>query len=561
VREDAGERAASRARELPASRAPARTPEAGAASQRQGGSVVRILHLEDDPNDAELVRAALEGEGLQAAVELVTSREAFTAAIEGGEVDLILSDYSLPGFDGATALRIARESRPDVPFIIVSGLLGEEAAVDSVRGGATDYVLKQRLERLGPSVRRAVAEAEERRRRRAAEEALDRSESQLRHAQKMEAVGRLAAGVAHDFNNLLTVIIGYAELLRRRFPSGHPAGRDAEEVLGAAQRAASLTRQLLIFSRQQVLEPKVLDLNVVVTDMDRMLRRLIGHDVHLLTVPAPDLGRIRADAGQIEQVLVNLAVNAKDAMPNGGRLTIETRNVELDAEYVRDHPTARPGRYVMLAVADSGCGMDAETQTRIFEPFFTTKEVGKGTGLGLSTLHGIVQQCGGHVEVYSEVGVGSVFKVYLPRVDDGMEGEAGKEAPGPAGGTETLLLVEDEARVRRVVAETLRLNGYTVLEAGEAGEALSRAHEHAARLHLLVTDVMMPGMNGRELARGVFRLHPGIKILYISGYTDNAIVHQGLIAADAAFLHKPFTAAALLRKIRELLDGRAREAA
>jgi two-component system cell cycle sensor histidine kinase/response regulator CckA len=527
----------------------------------QGQSRVRILHLEDDPNDVELILAAIEEDGLLVDVEHVTTREEFTAALTRGEMDLILSDYSLPGFDGVAALRIAREIRPDVPFIIVSGQLGEEAAVDSVRGGATDYVLKQRLSRLGPSVKRALAEAEERRKRKEAEEALDLSEAQLRHAQKMEAVGRLAAGVAHDFNNLLTVIIGYAELLQRRFPAEHPAAQDAEEVLGAAQRAASLTRQLLIFSRQQVVEPKVLDLNATVTDMHQMLRRLIGDEVHLLTVPAPDLGRIKADVGQIEQVLVNLVVNAKDAMPQGGKLTIETRNVELDSDYLRDHPLARPGRYVMLAVSDSGCGMDAETKARIFEPFFTTKEVGKGTGLGLSTVHGIVQQSGGHLDVYSELGVGSAFKVYLPRVDEEVETATESAAKQPVRGTETLLLVEDETRVRQVVAETLRLNGYTVLEAGEPGEGLSRAHEHKGPLDLLLTDVMMPGMNGRELARGVYRLHPGIKILYISGYTDNAIVHQGVLGADAAFLQKPFTADALLRKIRELLDGRLREAA
>ena len=529
--------------------------------ERQSRSGIRILHLEDDPNDAELIQAALEADGLPVEVETVATKEDFVAALERGNFDLILSDYALPGFDGISALGIARETKPDVPFIIASGQLGEEAAVESVKSGATDYVLKQRLSRLGPSVKRALAEADERDKRKQAEEALRQSEAQLRHAQKMEAVGRLAAGVAHDFNNLLTAIIGYTQLMQRRFPADHPAARDAEEVLGAAERAASLTRQLLIFSRQQVLEPRVLDLNSIVTDMDRMLRRLIGADIDLLTAPARDLGRIKADPGQIEQVLVNLVVNARDAMPSGGKLTIETGNVELDEHYVRDHPLARPGQYVILTAADSGCGMDPETQARIFEPFFTTKGVGKGTGLGLSTVHGIVQQSGGHIEVYSEVGMGSVFKVYLPCVGEAVDQAVSREGGLPTRGTETLLLVEDEARVRNVVAETLRLNGYTVLEACEPGEAISRAHEHAGRLDLLLADVMLPGMNGPELAGRITRLHPEAKVLFMSGYTDNAIIHQGLLGSEAAFLQKPFTAEGLLRRIRGLLDGGLREAA
>ena len=527
----------------------------------EGRPRIRILHLEDDPNDAELIQASLEMDGLPAVVETVATRKDFAAALERRDFDLILSDYALPGFDGTSALGIARDVAPDVPFIMVSGQLGEEAAVESVRSGATDYVLKQRLSRLGPSVRRALAEADERTKRRQAEEALRKSEDQLRHAQKMEAVGRLAAGVAHDFNNLLTAIVGYAQLIQRRFPPDHPASKDAGEVLGAAERAASLTRQLLIFSRQQVLEPRVLELNSIVSGMDRILRRLVDAGIDLLTVPALDLGRVRADPGHVEQVLVNLVVNARDAMPNGGRLTIETANIELDEHYVRDHPLVRPGRYVLLAVTDSGCGMSAETQARIFEPFFTTKEVGKGTGLGLSTVHGIVKQCGGHVDFYSEIGMGTAFKVYLPRVDEAVDPVVSRDVGPPADGTETVLLVEDHERVRNVIAETLRLSGYKVLEAAEPGEAMSRAHEHAARLDLLLTDVMLPGMNGPELARAIARRHPEAKVLFISGYTDNSVIHQGLVGSGAAFLQKPFTAEGLLRAIRALLDDGLREAA
>ena len=530
-------------------------------AEMEGRPRIRILHLEDDPNDAELIQASLEMDGLLVAVETVATREDFAAALKRGDFDLILSDFALPGFDGASALGIARDTAPGVPFIMVSGQLGEEAAVESVRGGATDYVLKQRLSRLGPSVRRALAEADERSKRKQAEEALRKSEDQLRHAQKMEAVGRPAAGVAHDFNNLLTAIIGYTQLMQRRFPPDHPATKDAGEVLGAAERAASLTRQLLIFSRQQVLKPRVLDLNGIVSGMDRILRGLIDAGIDFLAVPARDLGRIKADPGHVEQVLVNLVVNARDAMPSGGRLTIETANIELDEHYVLDHPPAQPGRYVVLAVTDSGCGMDAETQARIFDPFYTTKEVGKGTGLGLSTVHGIVHQCGGHIDVYSEIGVGSVFKVYLPRVDEAVDPVVSRGVEPPAPGTETVLLVEDHARVRNVIAQTLRLNGYTVLEAAEPGEAMSRAHEHPARLDLLLTDVMLPGMNGPELARAIARRHPEARVLFMSGYTDNAVIHQGLLGSGAAFLQKPFTAEGLLRGIRALLDNGLREAA
>jgi signal transduction histidine kinase/ActR/RegA family two-component response regulator len=437
------------------------------------------------------------------------------------------------------------------PFIIVSGTLGEDAAIESLRNGATDYVLKGRLSRLGPAVRRAMKEAEATHERKKLEE-------QFRHAQKMEAVGRLAAGVAHDFNNLLTAIIGYTELMQRLLPEGSPAMRDSGEVLDAAERAAALTRQLLLFSRQQVQEPRVFDLNHLVSNTDRLLRRLIGTDVDLRTALAADLAPIKADPGQIEQVLMNLAVNARDAMPSGGRLTIETSNVEVDPHY---HSALPPGRYVVLSVADSGCGMSPETQSRIFEPFFTTKEVGKGTGLGLSTVHGIVQQGGGHVEVSSELGVGTVFKVFLPSAAAGAALEDRAERELPTRGHETVLVVDDDPHVRNVVVRMLRHGGYAVLEAAEPGDAMSCAHEHAARIDVILTDVMLPAMNGPELARGLRRLHPEAKVLFMSGYTDHAILHQGLLGSDAAYLPKPFTAEALLRQIRKLLDAEIDKAA
>jgi len=502
---------------------------------------LRILHLEDEAHDQELVRATFEAEGLACRIQAVATREAFVAALEKADFDLVLSDYALPSFDGLSALRLTREKSPDVPLIFLSGTLGEEAAIEAVRSGATDYVLKQRMARLVPAVRRAMSEAQTLHTRRQAEESLRRErefssqliessvdgimafsrtfqivawndgmermtgvpkadalgqsaaeyfpflaefggvthlpeaptgsppvardvpfliaatgrkgffdghfsplrdasgavagwlailhditsrrvlEDQFRQAQKMEAVGRLAGGVAHDFNNLLMAILGYGELLRRRLTGQEACLEDLREIEAAAQRAAALTRQLLALSRQQVMNPKVLDLNTVIVEMDKMLRRLIGEDIDLKTVPAAELWRVKADAGQVEQIVMNLVVNARDAMAGGGKLTIETANVTLEADCIGGQAEFKSGAYVMLAVTDTGTGMDAEVRSRIFEPFYTTKPTGEGTGLGLSTVHGIVTQSGGHIEVYSEVGHGTTFKVYFPKENSALE--------------------------------------------------------------------------------------------------------------------------------------------
>ena len=524
-------------------------------AESRDGAELRILHVEDDPNDAALVQAELESHGYRAVIKRVMSREAFVAKLAAGGFDLILSDFALPGFDGLSALRIAREMAPDTPFISVSGQLGEESAVEAVRAGATDYVLKQRLSRLGPAVRRALDEAQERRMRQQAEEALRQSEAQLRHAQKMEPLGLLAGSVAHDFNNLLTAIMGYGHLLRGRLESDAAALRDIDEVLSAAQRAASLTRQLLAFSRHQVIEPRVLNVNTIVTELDKMLRRLIGEDIDLLTATAPDLGQVLADPGQMEQVLMNLVVNARDAMPGGGKLTIETANITLDDGHIRAREGLAPGRYVMIAVSDTGSGIPPEVVSRIFEPFFTTKEQGKGTGLGLSTVHGIVRQNGGHIEVYTEVGQGTTFKIYLQRVDEASEAPR-TAAAGPVRlyGTETVLLVEDEETIRRVVRESLVLHGYSVLEAEDGSEAISICNRTEQRIDLLLTDVVMPMISGPEVAQRVVGGRPELRVLFMSGYTDRALVHQGLRAAHTAFLQKPFTPDTLLRRVREMLD-------
>ena len=641
---------------------------------------LRILHLEDEPNDAELIRQTLARDGLICEVDVATGRDEFLAALERGDPELILSDFSLPGFDGPSALRIVRERTPELPFILVSGTLGEEAAIESLRSGATDYVLKHRLTRLGPAVRRAIEEAAERRRRRQVEDTLhhDRQflralleslevgvvacdaqgalthfnraardfhglpdlggiprmdliracllradgksrmseedlpilralrgervrnaegtlilpdappravlmsgrplvdaqgrrlgavitiqditerkqlEGQLRQAQKMEAVGRLAGGIAHDFNNLLNVITGYGEMLGDHFATNDPMHARVEQIKKAAQRAAALTRQLLAFSRKQVIEPRVLDLNTLLADTDRMLRRVIGEDVELTTVEGKDLGRIKADPGQIEQIVMNLIINARDALPQGGRIRIETANAELDAAYAGQHPGARAGLYVMLAVSDDGVGMDAEIQSHVFEPFFTTKETGKGTGLGLATVYGIVKQNNGYISLSSEPGKGASFQIFLPRVYEIPEAAQAREPAFPPRGSETVLVVEDEDAVRHVVREALRQFGYTVLESGDAEEGLRMAQTHQGPIHLLVTDMVMPKLSGRMLAQQVQAHRSDIRVLYMSGYTDSSIVQQGVLERGLAFLQKPFTLKALAAKVRQTLDA------
>jgi len=382
-----------------------------------------------------------------------------------------------------------------------------------------------------------------------------RLEEQFRQAQKMEAVGQLAGGVAHDFNNLLTAISGYASLVRDALPPSHPSRDDIGQVLAAAERASNLTRQLLAFSRRQIIAPSIVSLNDIILNLGKMLRRLISENIEMEIIPAPDLGAVRVDPGQIEQVLTNLVVNAGDAMPNGGKLTIETANVRLDAEYARQHVGVAPGDYCLLAVSDTGCGMTDEVKARIFEPFFTTKEPGRGTGLGLATCYGIVKQSGGHIWVYSEPGKGTTFKIYLPRVAAQPTAVPKREEELPlVRGQQTVLLVEDEPTVRSFAARILREMGYSVLEAANGSEALNLATQKAdAPIHLLLTDVVMPQMGGEKLARRLKAIHPEMKVLYISGYTVNAVVHQSEIDEGVAFLQKPFTTAGLAEKVREVL--------
>jgi PAS domain S-box-containing protein len=394
------------------------------------------------------------------------------------------------------------------------------------------------------------------------EEALRRTEEQLRQAQKMEAVGRLAGGIAHDFNNVLSVILSYGEMLLADLNPDEPMHGDVAEIQKAGKRAADLTRQLLMFSRQQVLEPKVLDLNDVLTSMDKMLQRILGADVDLVSRPAQGLGRVLVDPSNIEQVVMNLVVNARDAMPTGGRLTMETGNVVLDEAYARDHLGVHAGPHVMFAVTDTGTGIDRATLSRIFEPFFTTKEAGKGTGLGLSTVFGIVQQSGGSIWVYSEPGKGTTFKVYFPRVDGAVDSVRPMMAPATLRGSETILLVEDDDQVRTVARGILGKSGYHVIEARNAGEALLHSEKHPATIHLLLSDVVMPQMSGPELAKRLASARPYMKVLCMSGYTDDSIVRHGVLEARIAYVQKPITPDALTTKVREVLDspsGRTKE--
>jgi signal transduction histidine kinase len=613
-----------------------------------------------------VIQSHLASSGLNFEILQVETQVDYLAALENESFALILADYALPFFDGLSALRMAREKCPHTPFIVISGAIGDDLAVETLKQGATDYVLKSCLGRLIPVITRAIKEAEERNAARQAEKALRDAEDQLRftveripavlwttdselrftsihgaglvsgewevgmigkslakpnarekditpvkehlaalagnkvaydvsvngkdyqahvapltsdgeiigcigvavdvterkalemqmrHAQKMEAVGRLAGGIAHDFNNLLTVITGYSDLTLMRLDSNDPLRNNLDQVNKACERAGGLTRHLLAFSRKQVLKPKVLNLNNTVFEMNKMLPRLIGEDIELVSELCPDLWQVKADPGQIEQVIANLAVNARDAMPFGGELAIRTANVVMDEEIARRYESVQSGPYVVLTVSDTGHGMNPETMRRVFEPFFTTKEVGKGTGLGLSTVYGIVKQSDGYVSVDSEVGRGTTFKIYLPQVAEEV-GEI-EVSPAPSAllpGKETVLLVEDDDQVRSIAGMALEMSGYDVQVAASGGEALLLCERYESKIDLLLTDVVMPRMSGQELSNRLLKLRPGMRVLYMSGYSENAIIHHGVLEEGRDFIEKPFSPEALTRRIREVLD-------
>ena len=634
---------------------------------------LRVLIVEDRESDARLLLSELESAGFRPDWRRVETERDYRTQLVWSP-DLILADYNLPSFGAPRALELLRDEGLEIPFIIVSGTIGEDQAVRAMQQGATDYLLKDRLGRLGQAVTQALAQQELHDAKRRAEAALSaaearmqqiiqttpaviyalkfadasfapiwispsveqltgftseqadargwwqsrvhpddlpracdaatlletgsslieyrfrcrdgtyrwivdhkrlirdergapveivgswlditgrkRLEEQFRQAQKLEAIGRLAGGVAHDFNNLLTVILGYSELARDSLEEHDPLRESFDEIIRAGQRGASLTRQLLAFGRKQILQPVVVDLNLLLADMENMLHRLIGEDVDLVIRPRDPLWHVKVDPGQFEQVVMNLAVNARDAMPTGGTLTIETGHAELDEDDLRVRPEARAGQYVLISVADTGCGMDAATRARIFEPFFTTKGFEKGTGLGLATVHGIVNQSGGSVDVHSEPGLGTTFKVYIPRDTSGAAPAPTHDGrPASSRGTETILFVEDEPAMRALSRSALEKYGYTVFEAENAGAALAVVSQ--APVDLLITDAIMPGMSGRQLAGQLLPRRPGLKVLLISGYADDAVVRHGTLEPDVAFLQKPFTPEMLAQKVRAVLD-------
>lgn len=510
---------------------------------------LHVLQLENGQNDADLARASLEKGGIACLVERVKTKADFIGALERGDVDLVLSDFSLPGFGGLSALKIVRARWPMLPFIMVSGTAGEESAVDALKQGATDYLLKKDLHRLGPAVARAIQETQARIER-------QRLEEQFLEAQKMEVIGQLASGVAHDFNNILAVIIGYSDLVKEELGTEHASYKYIQEIRHAAEHASALTRQLLVFSRKQEIQPVVLDLNDVLKDLDKMLHRLIDEHVELTLDLEREIGGIRADPGQIGQVLMNLVVNARDAMPNGGRLTIATRNVTVDENYSRNGSELPSGNYVMLSVRDTGCGMADNIKAHLFEAFFTTKPKGKGTGLGLVTCQTIVKQSGGFILVHSEPGKGTTFEIYFPQVDQPVEKTTELTEAGPLPrGTETLLVVEDEPVVRNLARNVLTMQGYDVLAAADGREGLRVAKEHKGPpIRLVIADVIMPHMGGKMMAEWLKSSYPDLKVLFTSGYTDDAIVHHGVLQPGVAFLAKPYNPATLARKVREILD-------
>lgn len=513
---------------------------------------LRLLHLEDNPVDAELILSTLKEGGIPCQAIRVDRRDTFVAALQEKGFDIILADYSLPGFNGISALALAQQRCPEIPFIFVSATLGEELAIDTMHRGATDYILKQRLGRLVPSLQRAFREMQDRLERKRVEEALRQSEQQLRQAQKMEAVGKMAGGLAHDFNNLLTVIMGYAQVLLGEIPPGHPLRSNIEEMQNAGDRAATLIRQLLTFSRKQPSEPKILSIHSVVTNFESMVRRLIGEDLELRIRLSPQDLRIKADPAQIEQVLMNLVINARDAMPKGGSLTIETSIVDLTHPPIYHVRPWVPGSFVKLSVSDTGTGMAPEVLTHIFEPFFTTKEEGKGTGLGLSTVFGIVTQNGGGIDVTSHVEQGSRFDVYFPNIPADCAPAKPEDIPRPTPrGHETILLVEDDTTVRELVRDELKKLGYSVLESRNGLEACLVATRQISNIHLLLTDVVMPGMSGTELAQHLRILKPELKLLFMSGYADDIGIGSSDPSSD--YLPKPFTPELIGQRIRQLL--------
>jgi two-component system, cell cycle sensor histidine kinase and response regulator CckA len=507
---------------------------------------LRALIIEDSEDDCALLVRTLQQGGYEVAHQRVDSAEALLARLHAGHWDIVLSDHSMPGFSGTAALALVREKGLDIPFVFVSGTIGEEIAVNAMRVGAQDYIMKSNLKRLLPAIERELREAQVRREHKDIEQ-------RMRQLEKFEAIGRLAGGIAHDFNNVIGAIMGWAELGEGEVPAGSRAEKFFQQIRNHSERAAGLTRQLLAYARRQILEPRNIDLNQVIGETSGLLEKLVGEQIHVEMKLARDLRAVRADRSQLEQVFINLCVNARDAMFNGGQLRIETCNVELDEEYCRRHVYGRPGSYVRLTVSDTGTGMDSATIERIFEPFFTTKEVGKGTGLGLATALGVVNQHGGAIEVASELGKGTSFYVYLPVSANALEVDLPPTETAVLGGTETILVADDHDGVREMTREILQKLGYRVILARNGEEAV-KEFANSGEIALLLLDVIMPCLAGPDAYAKISHSKPGIPVIFTSGYSDEAAWISPLLEKGVVVLQKPYGPKVLARKIRELLD-------
>ncbi|HTS25452.1 MAG TPA: response regulator [Bryobacteraceae bacterium] len=512
---------------------------------------LRVLYI--GASGAEAVAAELKRGGYAPEFEHVVEEPALDKAL-AGNWDVAICDFQPGGISPLTALEAIQAKSIDLPLMVVSGKIKDADVLSVLKAGAADHLTRTNLMRLNAAVEREIRAVQMRRER-------IRLEEQFRQAQKMEAVGRLAGGVAHDFNNLLTVITGYSDMLLASRDL-KPAHRTAlEEIRRSAERGGALTHQLLAFSRRQPLEPRTVRVNELVLQIEKLLHRLIGEDIELVTIPAAAQDTVEADPGRFEQVIMNLAVNARDAMPNGGKLTIETGTVYLDESYTAKRLGVQPGPHVTISIIDTGVGMDEETQSHLFEPFFTTKKAGRGTGLGLATAYGIIRQSGGAIGMFSELGRGTTARIYLPVAKSRLAPEPQKTAgQATLNGAETILVVEDEARVRKLMVDVLTSRGYTVLEATRGQEAVRVARKHKGDIHLALVDVVMPEMSGPDLVRELLPRRPQMRVLYISGYTEEAIVHHGIPESGAAFLQKPFVPDTLAQKVREVLDGRSNSA-
>ena len=509
---------------------------------------LRVLIAEDSEDDGELIVRELRRGGYDVTFARVDTAAALEKAFSSEEWDLIISDFSMPVFSGTDALSIVRQKRPDVPFIFVSGTMGEETAVAAMKNGAQDYLMKGNLKRLVPAVQRELRDAEERRTRK-------RLEAHVHQLQKFEAIGRLAGGIAHDFNNMIGAIMGWADMGLDEAPQGTRLRERFEKIREQSHRAAKLTSQLLAFGRRQLLQPRKIDLNALVQEEMSFLGKVIGADIEIRVLAAPDLCPTEADPTQIEQVLMNLCLNARDAMPEGGRLVIETRNVEIGDEYCRKNAYAKPGRYALLSVSDTGTGMDAATIERIFEPFFTTKELGRGTGLGLATVYGIVKQHNGFIHVYSEPGKGTSFRVYLLAEPGTQERLEIKREERLVRGSETILLADDHEGLRDSAQEMLQTLGYRTILARDGLEALRLFEANKDCINLAVLDVVMPHLSGPEVHAKISALKPDIKVIFTTGYTSEAASLTRLAQQGAFILQKPYSLAILSQTLRSALDG------